>query len=147
MVKSSLTIVHFSIEEQIRKFNLKSLENLDNILFDTTYENNHHDRLFIVNQEYLVMLMIDLKENKKKILRRFCDNAPLIIIPIDTIKTVRENHIILKNNTGNSWIEFPMHSSSNSFNPANWLHQRLMIINDQYRYKYNTFSLKNHLKF
>jgi hypothetical protein len=135
-INSASSIVHSSIEKQIRTSNLNSLENLDNILLNTTDENNHHDRLFIVHEKYVVMLMIDLREENKEILRRFYENAPLIIIPIDMIKTVRESCIILKNNNSNPWIEFPMRSFKNNFNPEHWLHQRLMIINDEYRLKY-----------
>jgi hypothetical protein len=140
LIYSSFSIVHPSIQKQMTELNINSLENLDNLLLNTTYENNHYDRLFIVRKEYLIMLMIDLHENNEEILRRFWEKSPLTIIPIDRISSVRQNCIMLDNNNYSRWIDFPIRSYSSRFNPSDWLHQRLMILSDDYRYTYVTFS-------
>ncbi|CAF1049241.1 unnamed protein product [Rotaria sordida] len=62
-------------------------------------------------------------------------NPPFIIIPIDIISNVRLDYIVLENNNRIQYIYFPTRIYNSRFNPAHWLHQRLMILN--YRYRYN----------
>jgi len=140
LIYQSRSTIHPSIQKQMTESNINSLENLDNLLLNTTYENNHYDRLFIVRGKYLIMFMIDLHENNEEILRRFYENPPLTIIPIDMITSVRKNCIMLDDDNYSRWIDFPIRSYSSRFDPSDWLHRRLMILSDEYRYTYVTFS-------
>jgi hypothetical protein len=136
LVCSSFPILHSSIQEQMKESNITSLENLNDLLLDTSYNNNYHDHFFIIYGKYLVILKIDLHENNEEILRKFYQNAPFIIIRLHAIKNVRSDCIVLKNCR---YVDFPVQRYNNSYNPANWLHERLMILNNQYRYEYIRF--------
>lgn len=135
-ISPSLPNVQSSLQKQMRESNIHSIIDLDNILLNTTNENNYYDCLFIVQNKYLIMLMIELQENNERILRRFFEDTPMVIIPIDIITDIQRDYIVPENNKYRQRIYFPTHSHSNSFNPSNWLHERLMVLNDQYRYMY-----------
>lgn len=129
--------IHFpSIMDQLRKSNIISLENLNELLLNTSYIDNYYDHFFIINNRYLVMFMINLNEKSPKILREFYENAPFRIIPIDTIITVKMNHIVLYNQRNYEYIYFPSFINSYHFAPANWLHERLMLLSNNYRHQY-----------
>ncbi|CAF0913601.1 unnamed protein product [Adineta steineri] len=78
------------------------------------------------------MLMVDLEEKNEKILRQFYEHPPLIIQSIDRIRSVSSDCIML-NTYDRLWINFPVCPNSSRFQPANWLHEQLMIINDRCR--------------
>jgi len=136
LVSPSSPIPHPRIVEQLRKSNIISLENLHNLLLNTTYMNNHHNRLFIVHDKYLVMLMINLEENSVEVLREFYNNPPFMIIPMDDITSVKNDCIVLHNG---EYIYFPSFLNNYYSKTADWLHERLMSLNDEYRYKYVRF--------
>ncbi|CAF3517338.1 unnamed protein product [Rotaria socialis] len=132
-IYSSLSILHSSIQEQLRKIDIFSLEDLDRLLLNTTYENNYQDCLFIVHDKYIVMSMIDFNETSEKILRQFYNCTPLAIISIDTISNVRSDCIVCQNNNCSQCIYFSTSIHNINFNPSQWLHKRLIAISDQYR--------------
>ena len=113
-----------------------SLEQLDQLLLNTTYENNYQDCLFIVHDTYLVMSMIDFDENSERVLQQSYDYTPLIIIPMDNIINVRSIGIVCHNNNFSPYISFSTYIHNINFNPIPWLHKRLISLNDQYRFKY-----------
>ncbi|CAF4047812.1 unnamed protein product, partial [Adineta steineri] len=108
----------FYIQQQMKQSNIASLENLDALLFETSYRNKYYDRLFIVNDKYLIMLMVDLEEKNEKILRQFYEHPPLIIHPIDSIRNVSSNCIMLNTYDG-PCINFPVCPNRSRFQPAN----------------------------
>ncbi|CAF1613166.1 unnamed protein product [Rotaria magnacalcarata] len=129
------SILNSSIQQQMRKIDVFSLEQLDQLLLNTTYENNYQDCLFIVHDKYLLISRIDFDETSENVLQQFVDNTPFIIIPMDNIITVRSTDIVChyKNNC-RQYISFPTYIYNINFNPAPWLHKRLMSLNGQYRH-------------
>ncbi|CAF1233639.1 unnamed protein product [Rotaria magnacalcarata] len=129
----SLSILHSSMQEQLRTIDIFSVEDLDRLLLNTTYENNYQDCLFIVHDKYIVMSMIDFNETSEKILRQFYNCTPLAIISIDTVSNVKSDCIVCQNNNCSQCIYFSTYMHNINFNPSQWLHKRLIAISDQYR--------------
>ena len=129
-------LIHASIQEQMQKIDIFSFEYFDELLSNTTYQNNYQDCLFIVYDKYLIISMINFNETSEKILRLFYNCTPLTIVPIDTISNVKSYGIMCDNNNCSQFVSFPTYIHSFNFNPAPWLHERLMAINDKYRDKY-----------
>jgi DNA replicative helicase MCM subunit Mcm2 (Cdc46/Mcm family) len=117
-----------------KQLKMISLENFDQIFYETNYQNNYHDRLFIIYDKYLVISLIDLEEKNEKILEKFYENSPVIILPIEKIFYVTYDRIFLDIYHRES-IYLRQYSDNIYFNPSNWLHERLMILNEQYRSK------------
>ncbi|CAF2555886.1 unnamed protein product [Rotaria sp. Silwood2] len=80
--------------------------------------------------------MIDFGEISEKVLRQFYDCTPFIIIPIDNIINVRSIGIICHNNNFSQYISFSTYIHNINFNPAPWLHKRLISLNDQYQHNW-----------
>jgi hypothetical protein len=125
-----------SIMEQLKKSGINSLENLDNLLLNMTDKNNHCDSLFIVRDKSLVIFMIKLVKNSAEVLQQFYKNAPFMIIPIDTITNVKKDCIIIHNEYNREYIYFSSCIKGYYAGERNWLHERLMSLNEEYRYKY-----------
>lgn len=134
---SSLSSIQYPfVVEQLRESDIMSLEHLDNILLNTTYINNHRDHLFIVRDKYLVMLMMHLDEKSPEVLQQFYETAPFIVVPLNTITDVKWDCIVLHNENNSRYIYFPATMNSYDSSAANWLHERLLSLNDEYRYEY-----------
>ncbi|UJR11896.1 hypothetical protein I4U23_016074 [Adineta vaga] len=118
-----------------------SSENFDLILYETNFRNNYHDRLFIIYDKYLVMLMIDFEEKNEKILEKFYEKSPVIILPIEKIFYVAYDRILL-DIYHRELIDLPQCVNSIHFNPSNWLHERLMILNEQYRLNWEKLTFQ-----
>lgn len=129
-----LRIYNF-LKQQMKELNINSLKDFEKLLLTTHYQNNHYDRLFIVDDKYLIMLMVDLDENNERILRQYYTDTPLVIVLIDNINKIQQDCVVLKINGYIQRIYFPEYLYSTSFNPSDWLHERLMVISDRYRYK------------
>lgn len=129
-------LLHHCIKEQLMKLDGISLKDLDKLLLETSSENNHQDSMFIVNDKYLIMLMIDFNENSFEILRKFYSVAPFIIINIDTITVVESLWIVMRHNGYNEYIHFPVNTRGHSFGRAEWLHKRLMALSTGYKHRY-----------
>jgi hypothetical protein len=140
LISLPVPILHLSVQKQMRESNITSVEDLDDLLLNTDYKNNHYDRLFIVRNKYLVMFMIDLQENNEEILRRYYEDVPFVIIPIETIRCMRSDCIVIENNNSQC-VYFPVRPYTNRFNPENWLHGRLIVLNHRYRCAYVRFFL------
>ncbi|CAF3776171.1 unnamed protein product [Rotaria socialis] len=134
-------MLHPFIQEQIQKLNITSVADLDSLLLDTFHENNFNDSLFIVRDKYLVMLMLDLDEDSAQILREFYEKAPFTIIPINSISKIESDHIVVEKHYCSQCIYFPENMNTWHFNPAYWLHEKLMILNDEYRYNWRRCEL------
>ncbi|CAF0821707.1 unnamed protein product [Rotaria sordida] len=128
-------IIHHSVQNELGKSNITSTLILDNLLLNTIIENKYNDRLFLIQNKYLVMLMIDFNENNPEILRQFDEHSPFKIISIDTIELVRDYHIVVANNFRSKYIYFPNDSHLGDSNTSEWLHQRLIHISDLYRHR------------
>ena len=83
------------IEKELAKLDGISFKDLDNLLLKTPSENNYHDSMYIVNDQYLIMLMIDFDEKSPEILQKFYSNTPFIIIDIDTITEILPGCIVI----------------------------------------------------
>ncbi|CAF3742150.1 unnamed protein product [Rotaria sp. Silwood1] len=59
-----------------------------------------------------------------------------MLIPMDTIANVKIDYIILHNENNSEYIYFPSFMNSHYSRAADWLHERLMSLNDEYRYKW-----------
>lgn len=136
IVRQPPLILHPSFEQQVKQSDIMSIENLDNFLLNTTYENSHHDRLFIVCDKYLVMIMTSLSETSDQALRNFCENSPLILIAINSIIILKPRGMILEINNKSQYIDFPTGINSNYYNPIDWLHERLMLLSNPYKNRY-----------
>ena len=90
--------LHHPVSQQLSELKIDSLKSLDQLLSTTDHENNHYNRLFLVHDTYLIMLMIDLTEKNAKILRRFYEDSPLVIIPMDSIVRIESDRVVFKNN-------------------------------------------------
>ncbi|CAF2057228.1 unnamed protein product [Rotaria magnacalcarata] len=134
-------MLHPFIQEQIQKLNITSVADLDSLLLDTFHENNFNDSLFIVRDKYLVMLMLDLDEDSPEILREFYEKPPFAIISINSISKIESDHIVVEKHYCSQCIYFPKTMNTWHFNPAYWLHEKLMILNDEYRYNWRRCEL------
>ncbi|CAF0939287.1 unnamed protein product [Rotaria sordida] len=124
--------IHRRLPYNFRMFHIRTLRY--NLLLHTTIENKYYDRLFLIRDKYLVMLMIDFNEHKAEILRQFDKRSPFKIISIDSIQSVRYYHIVITDDFGSKYIYYPPISCLRNSNTSEWLHQRLIQINDQYRH-------------
>ncbi|CAF3112485.1 unnamed protein product [Rotaria sp. Silwood2] len=137
-------MIHRSVQDELAKSNINSIIILNNLLLNTVAESKHYDRLFIIQNKYLVMLMIDFNENNPEILRQFDKRSPFKIISIDTIKSVRHYHIVVANHSRSKYIYFPTDSYLRDSNTSEWLHQRLIHISDQYRHHLEQEQIRQH---
>ncbi|CAF1425063.1 unnamed protein product, partial [Adineta steineri] len=135
LIHTSFPIVHDHIQEQLIQSNINSLEGLDRLLSNTPNINNYHNRLFILQNNYVVIFEVDLQETSQVILQQFYENPPLIIISIDNIRYIESDCIILINYR-QPYIDFTKQRFHNHFNPTQWLHERLMILSNQYQQNY-----------
>ncbi|CAF3331790.1 unnamed protein product [Rotaria socialis] len=133
-------IVHRYTQKQMKKANIDCVNQLDQLLLHTTNENNHGNHLFIVDNEYLAVLMVDLNEYREPILRQFYEDTPINIFPIHEIDTVRSDCIVFNNDHGSSF-SFPTYQYNRNWEPADWLHERLMAFNEEYRYRFEQNEL------
>ncbi|UJR06770.1 hypothetical protein I4U23_011057 [Adineta vaga] len=115
--------------QQLNKTDIISLEDLDNLLMETTYQNNYHDCLFILREKYLLMFLVNFDENSPNILEKFYENVPFLLIPLHTIKDVQNYWIIVDH----EYISFPFFMNNCYSSSAKWLHGRLMFLNEEYR--------------
>ncbi|CAF1523742.1 unnamed protein product [Adineta steineri] len=133
LIHTSFPLVDDLIRKQLIQSNINSLEGLDELLSNTPNINNYHNRLFILQNNYLVILEADLQETNQVILQQFYENPPLIIISIDNIRYIKSDCVILID-CHQSYIDFTKQQFKNHFNLTNWLHERLMDLSDRYRY-------------
>jgi hypothetical protein len=128
--------LHARIEEELMKMDGISFKDLDILLLETSSENNYHDSMYIVNDKYLIMLIIDSDEKSPEILQQSYSNAPFIIIDIDTIIEVLRGYIVISNNGFTYDISFPLNTRYYNRDRVDWLHTRLMILSSRYQYLY-----------
>ncbi|CAF1339181.1 unnamed protein product [Rotaria sp. Silwood1] len=127
--------IHHSVQNELEKANINSISILDNLLLNTIVENKHFDRLFLIQDKYLIILMINFNEKNPEILRQFDKRSPFEVISLDTIESVHHYHIVVANDSRSKYIYFPNDSYLRDSNTSEWLHQRLMHINDLYRHR------------
>ncbi|CAF0804443.1 unnamed protein product [Adineta steineri] len=130
------------VMEQLRKSDIISVEDLDNLLMNTTYLNQHHDCLFILRDKYVVMFLIDFNENSPKILKQFYEDVPFLIIPLATITKVKLDCIVVDS----KYIYFPSFIDKYYSTAADWLHKRSILLSDEYRFscEWNQVSEQEH---
>jgi hypothetical protein len=104
-------------------------------LLTTRQENNYRNRLFLIQDQYLVIFKIHLNECKPEALRQFYLTAPFMIINIANIAAVDFDSISVSDY---SWerISLMMVDDNQNNNEADWLHGRLMNCSANYRHVY-----------
>ena len=125
-----------SLKKQMDEMKIVSLEQFDNLLMNSTYENNYQDRLFIILDKYLIVSKINFDETSEKILQNFIDQSPVFCYSINNITRVLSDGIIYMTTNGFEITPFPLTVKTINYNPAPWLHKRLIVLSDQYRNKY-----------
>lgn len=112
------------------RFNIDSIEKLNYLLLNTTTENNYHNQLFLINDQYLVTFQFNLDERNPKILRQFYKKTPFMIINTEDIVGIGSNGIPYVYSSFSDRISPP---KINNNERLNWLHRRLMVCSPNYR--------------
>lgn len=124
------------IKEELMKLDYISLEDFDNQLLKTVSESNYHANLFIINNQYVIIFLIDFNEKSPQSLRRFYSTSPFIILNMNRIVGVESHWLVIEDHGRNRIIHFPDCRTDNNFDRAEWLHRRLLAASTRYEYTY-----------
>lgn len=126
--------IHPTIEEYLNTLQVDSLEKLDDLLLNTINRNNYRDRLFLLNNRYLLILNINWNEENTSILLRFYNQHPFIIVSLNDIIHITQNGIETRH--GSQQICYPLSTIGFTWNRhgIEWLRQRLIDISSPYRH-------------
>ncbi|CAF2982583.1 unnamed protein product [Rotaria sp. Silwood2] len=83
------------------------------------------------------MFNIDLNEHNPRILGQFYFEQPFIGISVSSITKVVPDGFLIKDKSKQRWISFPTTTHRMGDNEANWLHNRMMSISEQYKNYYD----------
>lgn len=132
---SKFKLLYFTeVHKSLRINNIASVEHLDYLLMSTPGENKYNNRLFIVQEKYLIIVKIDLNEHRTHILDQFHQVSPFIIIDIQTITNISKHFISITQYNYLENIPYPIDSSRDVNDELTWLHEHLMYYSERYRY-------------
>ena len=129
-------LIHLSVKNHLNSLQVNCLEKLDDLLSRTANENNHHNRLFLLRDQYLLILYLDWNEHNPSTLHRFYEQDPLIVIPVEQIVCIEKNEILSKHGDQHTWHSLPIIHSISTKHTVQWLHQKLMHISTVYQQWY-----------
>jgi hypothetical protein len=126
--------IHPVLEKYLNVLKIDSLQKLDDLLLHTTDANNYYDRLFLVQDQYLLILNIDWNECNPSILHQFYVQEPFTIVRLKDIIRIDHNEIMTEYGSEHKWYSLPTTCSISDKHGTGWLHRRLMHKSTSYRY-------------
>ena len=128
-----ILFIHSSVKLHLNTLHIDGVEELDDLLSHTIGDNNYHNRLFLLRDQYLLILHIDRNEHNAAILHQFYDRDPLTLISIENIVCIQNSEILTKHGNQHTWHPLPTIHSVSKKRTNEWLHQKLMLISTTYQ--------------
>ena len=126
-------LIRPEVKYLLRQLGFDSLQSLDIVLLKTSHEHNYRDRLFLIRNQYLLVLNIDLHERQTSRLRQFHILEPFTLISLSHIRSVSHTGFWIADRFGERWVSFPNIRAHEDDNAAAWLHRRLIMTSEPYR--------------
>ena len=125
-------VPYYPVRRQLKNLNLDSLEALDELLIATAEERQYHHRLYIIREQYLVILHLDWNECNPDTLRQFRYESPFTVYAIAWITKVLEDRFYIRSREHETWIRFPTAMHGPGISEGEWLHGQMMSLSEEY---------------
>ena len=121
------------LQAQLNELNVDSLQALDELLFATSERDHYQRRLFLIREQYFLVLDADLNEHNPQTLGLLYSRSPFSLYAVASIIQVVRNGFLIRNGHNETWVWLPSGTQVMSDSEAQWVHEHMMSLSGTYR--------------